>query len=79
MGLQMVEGPGGQSRAGFMAGNVALGRASEPRPHASCPTSLVGPVGLHCHTSAGRGEGDGHPEDADKRTGSSERLQEPLG
>lgn len=57
VGLQMVEGQREWNQPRFYGGERGLRRASEPGSHALCPTSLASPAGLHCHTSAGHGEG----------------------
>lgn len=51
MGLQMVEGLGGGNGAWVYGGERGLGEGLGSASHASCPTSLAGPAGLHCHTS----------------------------
>lgn len=50
MGLQMVEGLGGGNGAWVYGGERGLGEGLGSASHASCPTSLAGPAGLHCHT-----------------------------
>lgn len=50
MGLQMVEGLGGGNGAWVYGGERGLREGLGSAAQASCPTSLAGPAGLHCHT-----------------------------